>query len=49
MYEPALKVPFAADNTAASTDGSTPLATVPTKYLQSDASDSQPLLSTHIT
>src|ERR1700691_2766349 len=49
MYEPALKVPFAAESTAASTEGSTPFATVPTKYLQSDLSETQPLLSTHIT
>src|SRR5580692_2453209 len=48
MYAPALKLPFAADNTAASTEGSTPLATVPMKYLQSAWSETQPLESTHM-
>src|ERR1017187_10139475 len=38
-YVPAAKVPFAAESTAASTEGSTPLATVPTNHLQSALSD----------
>ena len=48
-YVPALKVPFAAERTAAATEGSTPLATVPTNHLQSALSETQPLLSTHMT
>src|SRR5665811_1817336 len=47
-YVPALKVPFAAESTAASTEGSTPLATVPTNHEQSALSETQPLLSTHM-
>src|SRR5665213_1892919 len=48
-YVPALKVPSAAERTAAITEGSTPLATVPTNHLQSALSETQPLLSTHMT
>src|ERR1035437_4434315 len=46
---PPLKVPLAAESTASRTEGSTPLATVPTNHEQSAASETQPLLSPHIT
>src|SRR5579872_938181 len=49
VYVPPAKVPLAADNTAASTEDSTPLATVPTSHLQSLASVRQPFESTHRT